>query len=159
MKTFSKKTPQGFSSVASRDVGSLRLCAKDLSIKGGFCDGDLIVNLLIDLEEDHPDCSDVVRRADALNAPKDVLDENGYPGHSGDHKILVALVRKYLSPKLPGIEIEDFFSCHSPILAVSEEDRSFCANSKIEVEISISEFLETIHDLEVEHGVEASPSP
>lgn len=92
-----------------------------------------------------------------LDAPRDVLDEEGYPGHTGDHKILVALVRRHLAPLLPGVEILDYFSAHNPVRC-GLEHADFCAASRVSVTLGHEDLTRVLEELEAGPG-EATTSP
>lgn len=133
------------------------LKASDLAKKSGFSDGDLISNLLSDLEEDaaHVGLED---RVALLDASADETDEGGYPGHTGDHKVLIALVRKHLAPLLPGVALVDASSSHNPIRARREAE-AFCAASSISVQLAIDDVLEVVIALEAEVESLSLPAP
>ncbi|WP_411839897.1 hypothetical protein [Paracoccus sp. ME4] len=65
---------------------TLELKASDLARKSGFIDGDAVA-LMIWRLEDSGAIPGIEARVEALDAPRDILDEEGCPGHTGDHKI------------------------------------------------------------------------
>lgn len=135
---------------------TIMLKASDLARKSGFIDGDAVA-LMVERLEDSGAIPGIEERVEALDAPRDVLDEEGYPGHTGDHKILVALVRRHLAPLLPGVEILDYFSAHNPVRCGAEHS-AFCAASGVCVTLGPEELVQTLEELEAAPG-EATPSP
>lgn len=125
---------------------TIKLSASDLLSKHGFLDGDIISLLIADLE-DSGAVPGIEARVEAINAPDDVLDEDGYPGHTGDHKILIALVRQHLAPLLPAFKIIDFTSHHNPVRCRAE-DAAFCAASDVSVTLDADDVIRALEEIE-----------
>ena len=91
---------------------TVRLSSKDLRCKWGFCDGDLI---------------------------GDVLSDNGIYGIIDRHVLLIALVKKHLVPLLPKeAEIYEISTNHNPI-RLEKPELDF---EDVSVEIPVAEVLE-----------------
>lgn len=135
---------------------TIMLKASDLARKSGFIDGDAVA-FMVERLEDSGAIPGIEARVRAFDAPRDVLDKEGYPGHTGDHKILVALVRRHLAPLLPGVEILDYFSAHNPVRCGAEH-ADLCAASRVSVTLGREDLIHALDALEAA-PCEAAPSP
>ncbi|MCE6959622.1 hypothetical protein LAZ40_11265 [Cereibacter sphaeroides] len=126
---------------------SIELKACDLARKSGFGDGDLVSWFIESLEDCDPAHRGIEERVAALDLPE--TDDDGYPGHTGDHRILVAAVRKHLAPLLPGVGIIDFSTSHNPVRA-EVQDQAACAASDVSVTIDVDALLAIIAEIEAE---------
>lgn len=79
----------------------------DLASKWGFSDGDLLADLLWDLEQ-----------SEGVVVPPAGV-------HSGEHRVLIAAVRRWVVPVLDGVDLDiyEIGSIHNPIRCRSVNGR------------------------------------
>lgn len=134
-------------------MSTISLKVSDLALKNGFSDGEAISAMIWDLEND-PRHAGLEARVEALDDPADA---SGWPGLTGDQKILAAIAARHLQPLVPDVELSAQGGCHNPVRALTEEGRAVCAASQSRITFGPEGLYEILDALEAEAS--ASPSP
>lgn len=107
-----------------------------LKSKFGFCDGDLILHVINNLEDSDVDAKKCLE----VGLEYDRRHEN-LP--SWYHVVLVALVREHLLPLLPsGVVVHELHTSHNPLQAIKECWHYF--SNDIEVKVDLQHVLFSI---------------
>ena len=110
----------GFEGAASN--AAIELCSDSLYSKWGFCDGDILSDLL-------------------WNAPEDL-----------EHQTLFALIKKYLLPRMEGVDVDFIITHHNPIRAVDMDNRHPEVTVSVSHEYIMYEFFELLKPLKPHLG-------